>query len=132
MALQGCLYLRPRDQITAKAAASISTLPHLPSHPSEATLSDLSQTTLEFTLTYLHTRYYIANALELPSASSDVLLNLPPNGSPTSQESDMYNDTEVQEPSADDVVSLLVDRQAALRSSVQNKQRLLARLSTSR
>ena len=44
----------------------------------------------------------------------------------------MYNDTEVQEPSADDVVSLLVDRQAALRSSVQNKQRLLARLSTSR
>ena len=45
-----------------------------------------------------------------------------------SQESDMYNDAELQKPLADDVASVLGDRQAALRSMVQDKQRLLARL----
>ena len=45
-----------------------------------------------------------------------------------SQQSNMYNDAELQKPLADDVASLLGDRQAALCSRVQNKQRLLARL----
>jgi len=52
MVLQGCLYLKPRDQFTAKAAAPISTLQHLPPHPSEATLSDISLAKLELTFTY--------------------------------------------------------------------------------